>query len=79
VRAVLDAFRNATEVAAGGRRTIACLKRALYLDGVFSSPAVAAGTPALEAADAERFDERYAKVRETAAARLGAPWVTLAT
>jgi len=78
VRSVVDEFRTATQVAAGGRRTIACLKRALFRDGVLSSPAVARGTPALEAEDEERFDTRYAAVRESARARLGDPWVTQA-
>lgn len=77
VHRVVAAFRSATEVAGGGRRTIACLKRALFRDGVISSPAVAPGTPALEAADAERFDERHQAVRETARAQLGSPWVTV--
>jgi dihydrodipicolinate synthase/N-acetylneuraminate lyase len=78
VRSLVDAFREATQVAAGGRRTIACLKRALYLDGVVTSDAVGRGTPALEAADAERFDARYELVREAAREKLGAPWVTVA-
>jgi dihydrodipicolinate synthase/N-acetylneuraminate lyase len=77
VRAIVEAFRSATEVAAGGRRTIACLKRALLREGVISSAAVAAGTPALGAPDADRFDARYEAVRETARAQLGAPWVTV--
>jgi hypothetical protein len=77
VREVVDAFRQATEVAAGGRRTIACLKRALYLDGVISTAAVARGTPALEPPDEGRFDARYAAVRETSREKLGPPWVTV--
>jgi dihydrodipicolinate synthase/N-acetylneuraminate lyase len=77
VREVVEGFRAATQTAAGGRRTIACLKRALYRDGVISCPRVAATTPALTAEDAERFDIRYEAVREMARARLGAPWVTV--
>ena len=77
VRSVVEEFRSATEVAAGGRRTIACLKRALLREGVISSAAVAPGTPALGAPDAERFDARYETVREHARAQLGAPWVTV--
>jgi hypothetical protein len=52
VRAVVEAFRSATEV-------------------------VAAGTPALAAPDADRFDARYEAVREAARAQLGPPWVTV--
>jgi dihydrodipicolinate synthase/N-acetylneuraminate lyase len=76
MQCIVEAFRSATEVAAGGRRTIACLKRALLRDGVISSAAVAPGTPSLGAPDADRFDERYEAVRETTRA-LGAPWVTV--
>jgi dihydrodipicolinate synthase/N-acetylneuraminate lyase len=77
VRSVVEGFRSATEVAAGGRRTIACLKRALLREGVIHSAAVAAGTPALGAPDADRFDARYEAVRESARAQLGPPWVTV--
>ncbi|MEE2674537.1 MAG: dihydrodipicolinate synthase family protein [Myxococcota bacterium] len=78
VQQIVDGFRLATEVAAGGRRTIACLKRALMREGVISSAAVAQGTPPLGAPDADRFDARYEAVREEARARLGSPWVTVA-
>ncbi len=77
VRVVLEAFRSGTR-AAGGRRTIACLKRALVSLGVTRSDAVAPGTPALTRPDAERFDEAFAKVRELARARVRPPWVTQA-
>jgi dihydrodipicolinate synthase/N-acetylneuraminate lyase len=76
-RAVLEAFRNGTR-AAGGRRTVACLKRALVSLGVTRSDAVAPGTPALTRPDADRFDEAFARVRELARARIRPPWVTQA-
>jgi dihydrodipicolinate synthase/N-acetylneuraminate lyase len=72
---VVDAFRDRT-FAAGGRRTLACLKRALYIEGVISSPCVAPGTPELASVDAERFDEAFAEVKALAAAEIGAPWLT---
>ena len=75
VRAVLDAFRTRTREA-GGKRTIACLKRALYAMGVIDSVAVAPGTPALARPDAERFDEAFAEIRELARQRIGEPWVS---
>jgi dihydrodipicolinate synthase/N-acetylneuraminate lyase len=78
VRDVLEGFRAATEIGTGARPTIACLKRALYSDGVISSAVVADRTPALDAEEARRFDARYQAVRETARAQLGAPWVTVA-
>jgi dihydrodipicolinate synthase/N-acetylneuraminate lyase len=74
--AVLEAYRTGSRMA-GGRRSIACLKRALVTLGVFSSDAVAEGTPRLARPDAERFDANFERVRELADERIGAPWVTL--
>ncbi len=75
VRTVVDAFRVGTH-SAGGRRTIACLKRALVSMGVIESDRVAAGTPELARPDAERFDATFERVRALAEERIGAPWVT---
>jgi len=72
---VVDAFRDRT-VAASGKRTLACLKRALYREGVISSPCVAPGTPELSSEDAERFDEAFAEVKALAASEIGDPWLT---
>ena len=69
VQAVVDQFRTGTHQA-GGRRTIACLKRALVTLGVTTSDVVAAGTPALTRPDAERFDAVFEEVRATARERL---------
>ena len=77
VREVLADFRSGTH-STSGRRTIACLKRALYHLGVIRSDAVAPGTPKLASPDAERFDEVFAKVREKAARTVRAPWVSVA-
>jgi dihydrodipicolinate synthase/N-acetylneuraminate lyase len=75
-RAVLEAFRAAVQVGPGGRRSVACIKRALFADGVISSPQVASGTPALDREDAERFEERYEKVKLAARAGLGDTWAS---
>ncbi len=75
VREVLEAFRAGTR-AAGGRRSIACLKRALVRLGVTTSDAVAPGTPSLARPDAERFDETFERVRSLARERLPAAWVS---
>lgn len=72
---VVDAFRDRT-FAAGGRRTLACLKRVLYREGVISSPCVAPGTPQLTSIDAERFDESFTEVKALAASEIGEPWLT---
>ena len=75
VRQGVEAFRSGTR-AAGGKRTIACLKGALLRQGVISSDCVAAGTPALTRPDAERFDEVFEEVLALAREKLVAPWVT---
>ncbi|UCE86360.1 MAG: dihydrodipicolinate synthase family protein [Deltaproteobacteria bacterium] len=75
-RAVLEAYRAGSR-AAGGRRSIACLKRALLTLGVLTCDAVAEGTPRLARPDAERFDANFERVRDMARERIGAPWVTL--
>merc|ERR1711969_61890 len=73
---VLGAFHDATH-AAGGQRSIACLKRSLLGLGVVSSDAVAPGTPALSEDEAAVFDAAFAGVREMARELVGEPWVTL--
>lgn len=77
VREVVDRFRTGTH-AASGRRTIACLKRALVSLGVTSSDAVAPGTPALARPDAERFDAVFEEVRSLGRERLQPAWRTAA-
>jgi hypothetical protein len=75
VQSVLEAWRIRTHHA-GGKRTIACLKRALASMGIISSAAVAPGTPSLAAPDAKRFDEAFEEIRAMAASRIGEPWVS---
>lgn len=75
VHSVLEAFRVGTRMA-GGKRTIACLKRALLTLGVIPSDAVAAGTPRLTGPDVERFDVAFEQVRALARERLLPTWVT---
>ncbi|MEM9177853.1 MAG: dihydrodipicolinate synthase family protein [Myxococcota bacterium] len=67
---VVDAFRDLC-VVASGKRTLACLKRALYAEGVISSPCVAPGTPELAPGEAEDFDAKFAALKDTAARELG--------
>lgn len=73
VHRVLEGFRSATRVAAG-KRTVACLKRALLRQGVITSDAVAEGTPALLRPDAERFDALFDEVRAMAHRDLLPTW-----
>ncbi|MGH0031325.1 MAG: dihydrodipicolinate synthase family protein [Myxococcota bacterium] len=75
VKSVLSAFRLATRDA-GGKRSIACLKRALASLGVVGSAAVAEGTPALTPEEADRFDAAFEGVRQQARDVIGEPWVS---
>jgi dihydrodipicolinate synthase/N-acetylneuraminate lyase len=74
---VLETFREGTR-ATGGKRAVACLKRALWRLGVIRSEAVAEGTPALARPDAERFDDLFERVRALARELLEPTWVTRA-
>lgn len=76
VRSVLDAFRDASRRAGSGR-SIACMKRALALQGVIGNAAVAPGTTALSGPEAERFDADFEAIRALAVERIGTPWVSL--
>ncbi len=75
VHAVLDAFRART-FSASGRRTIACLKRALWLEGVIGDARVAEGTPALSGPDAEGFDAAWREIKSLARSSLAERLVT---
>jgi dihydrodipicolinate synthase/N-acetylneuraminate lyase len=75
VRRVLEAFRDATH-AQGGKRSVACLKRALLRLGVIGSDALAEGTPALTPEQAADFDARFDQVRHQAADLLPPGWVS---
>ncbi len=70
LRAVLAEFRAETRAAAG-KRSIACLKRALRNLGVIASARVAPGTPELTEPDGERFDTLFADLRRRATEQLG--------
>jgi dihydrodipicolinate synthase/N-acetylneuraminate lyase len=59
-----------------GKRSIACLKRALHHLGVIRCAAVAPGTPALAPEHAAAFDAAFEGVREQAREGLGALWVS---
>ena len=74
-RGVAQAFGASCRVPSG-KRSIACMKRALWGLGVLASDAVAPGTPSLTADDAAVFDERFAALRERARGELGELWVS---
>jgi dihydrodipicolinate synthase/N-acetylneuraminate lyase len=58
------------------KKTIACVKYALELDGVVSSTAVARGTKALSDEQKKIFSECYHTLRAYAGKRIDAPWQT---
>jgi dihydrodipicolinate synthase/N-acetylneuraminate lyase len=68
-------FRSST-VFPEGKRSIATLKRGLLKLGVVSSDAVAPGTPALDAAQAQAFDAAFEALRQEMQATLPARWVS---
>ena len=64
----LGALRLATRFSEGGathKRTIACLKLALRLQGVISDASVAPGTPSLSEEQQADFAGRFAEIRAT--------------
>jgi len=82
-----ERMQRAREVAAAfgascrtpaGKRSIACLKRALHRLGVIASDAVAPGTPALAPEHADAFDAAFDAVRDLARDALGELWVSRA-
>ncbi len=70
---LFERFRSACSFS-GGRRTLAALKRGLLRRGVISSDAVAEGTPALDAREAERFDADFERLRAEIEAALPEHW-----
>ena len=58
------------------KKSIACLKRALMLDGVIASDSVAAGTRALDADEAREFAARYERIKQTLAAETDSVWIS---
>jgi len=76
---IMLSFREAAQFIRAGeiyKPVIACLKAALADLGVISSDAVAAGTPALEAAERREFLRRFRDIRRRAAVTLEPEWLS---
>jgi dihydrodipicolinate synthase/N-acetylneuraminate lyase len=58
------------------KKSIACLKHALKLDGVISSDLVAEGTRALAEEERREFADRYKKIKDGLRALTDAVWVS---
>jgi dihydrodipicolinate synthase/N-acetylneuraminate lyase len=74
-REVTAAFGETCRTPAG-KRSIACLKRALFHLGVIGSDHVAPGTPSLTPEHAETFDAAFDALRVRARESLGDLWVS---
>ena len=74
-QALFERFRR-SYVFPEGRRSLAALKRGLLRLGVVSSDAVAPGTPALDAAQAEAFDAAFEELRSEARRTLPERWLS---
>ena len=59
-----------------GKRSLAALKRGLLCLGVLSSDAVAAGTPALDAEQADAFDAAFEELRQELRQSLPERWLS---
>ena len=75
LHAFFNEFRS-SYVFPTGKRSLAALKRGLMNLGVLSSDAVAGGTPALDASQADAFDAAHEALVSRAQAFLPQRWVS---
>ena len=78
-QSAFDGFNAACHFAQDGKladKTIACLKRALKLDGVISSDLVAEATPAMTDEEGREFASRYKKIKDDLQALTDEVWVS---
>lgn len=58
------------------KKSIACLKRALRLDGVIESDLVAEGTRALDSNERLEFEQRYVRIKQFLGAETDSVWLS---
>jgi dihydrodipicolinate synthase/N-acetylneuraminate lyase len=78
-KSAFDRFDEAchfTEKGKSARKTIACLKYALRLEGVIASDLVAKGTLALTEEERTAFEKRYQDIRDYLASSLDPLWLS---
>ena len=78
-KSVFGQFSAACWFSQGGKqvkKSIACLKHALKLEGVITSDAVAEGTRALSEGEKRDFANRYARIKEQLAAATDSVWLS---
>lgn len=74
-----EQFSTACRFSEGGKvvkKSIACLKHALKLDGVISSDLVGSGTRALDSEERHEFEQRYLRIRESLAEATDSVWTS---
>jgi dihydrodipicolinate synthase/N-acetylneuraminate lyase len=74
-----EEFSAACKFSQGGKevkKSIACLKHALKLDGVINSDLVGSGTRALDSAERVEFEKRYLRIRKNLAAITDSVWIS---
>lgn len=74
-----EQFSAACRFSQGGKevkKSIACLKHALLLDGVISSDLVGKGTRALDSTESREFEQRYLRIRESLAKATDSVWIS---
>lgn len=74
-----EQFSAACRFSQGGnqvKKSIACLKHALKLDGVITSDLVAEGTRALDANERREFAQRYERIKQNLAAQTDPVWLS---
>lgn len=78
-KSAFDRFDEAchfTEMGKSVRKTIACLKYALRLEGIITSDLVAKGTQALTEDEQAAFEKRYQKIRDYLASSIDPLWLS---
>jgi dihydrodipicolinate synthase/N-acetylneuraminate lyase len=78
-KAAFERFSEACWFSQGANRvkkSIACLKHALKLDGVIDSDVVADGTRALDSSERLEFGERYLKIKQSLAEETDSIWIS---
>jgi dihydrodipicolinate synthase/N-acetylneuraminate lyase len=76
-KTAFERFRSSCRFSRGGevvKKSIACLKHALKLEGVISSDRVAEGTRAMTDEERREFAVRYKEIKEFLAAKTDAVW-----
>jgi hypothetical protein len=78
-KSAFEQFSAACRFSTGGKeikKSIACLKHSLKLDGVIGSDLVAKGTRSLDEPERREFASRYRKIKEQLAGATDSIWIS---